>query len=405
MELFSQNSLDFTYHDLRNSLELKLNGVLRGICMSMIILERFLLLIQRQAPTLSSFVLGEGMFATSAGETLYTYKCRRTSVQPRTVKGKCYTELPIYVKVPYENTTKEMFLQPYTSLITDIGIEIPCAPQFIPKYEVHDGSWILASPTIVYAQGPEDPPRMLTPVGNVTIPAQEFTNERLYTPQDLHKMRKYLTLAHMKTTLVTKLAQQVDYNAYKGGIIAPEELFPKFDVTSWMKNTLWKFLITWGGTASIFMAIYTIGALFLGLCQVITNCLLLKSNYGMSTMLGWACCMQTYLARKINRYTKEQEETTGHYGPTRPDEEQFAGEKIKSPLPNWKRLRKQLSRMTPSAPMQVSKERTINEIENPLYEAIGTHGNMHRRTDSREVNRIDTCGMFPLGSQDVCGVR
>ena len=305
-EFYAANRDDYLYHDLRDTLEIKFNGILAGLCYDINELDKVKQYMQRKEPGLHSFLLGRGRFGTNSGEAFYTYNCIKVYVEARTT-NTCYADLPVTKVDPLTNHSHALFLQPYSRKLVPYSAELPCVPEFLPKYEAASGAWLYAAPEILSAAPPKSQDISLTSdLSNISIPNRDFTKPGLYTTEDLQRMREYLDLSQKREVLSIKLVRQLQGNAFASGTVGPGNLFPSFSLWDWMKDTFWNFLATWGSAASIFMGAYTLFALFKGLISTFYNALMLKDNYGCSKMLGWSCCMQQYLARKVNRYQQNE---------------------------------------------------------------------------------------------------
>ena len=92
-----------------------------------------------------------GTFATTAGESIYTYQCRETLVIPRMTK-QCYRELPVWVRTNGNDTAA--FLEPYSRLLKNTGIVTPCSSMIRPKFETTSGVWITSPPNLEITTAP-----------------------------------------------------------------------------------------------------------------------------------------------------------------------------------------------------------------------------------------------------------
>ena len=102
-----------------------------------------------------SYNLGEGAFATQAGEAIWEYQCRPVIVTAREA-DECYLQMP--VNYPGQNHSdrwgQDFFLEPVSRLLVTEGISVDCNTKFINKYRTMSGQWIMAIPHIRDAQPP-----------------------------------------------------------------------------------------------------------------------------------------------------------------------------------------------------------------------------------------------------------
>lgn len=75
-------------------------------------------------------------FLMPVGENLIVYKCAKKLLKLKKLdNGKCYKHLPVLTInrefIPQSNMNSTMFLTPYSRIITNVSIEIPCSDTFI----------------------------------------------------------------------------------------------------------------------------------------------------------------------------------------------------------------------------------------------------------------------------------
>jgi hypothetical protein len=103
--------------------------------------------------------LGDGWFATTAGEVWYHYQCRPIYVYGRSLP-KCYSSMPVELvehdrvsiltaKGMSTNETEEpFFLEPHTRRLTHAGLESVCTTEMVSSYQNTAGAWIDVTPSL-----------------------------------------------------------------------------------------------------------------------------------------------------------------------------------------------------------------------------------------------------------------
>ena len=157
---YANNQDSFLYHDLKKKLKESHAATIHHDCVRR---------QQEQKQSLSGLVteqvslsegisanLGNGYFASSAGDAYWRYKCKDILAYVRTT-NRCYESVPVRLqpKDDYRyrkalkldlNGTVEYFLTPHSHMLTTTGIEVECVHARPSMYLGAYGQWILIRP-------------------------------------------------------------------------------------------------------------------------------------------------------------------------------------------------------------------------------------------------------------------
>ena len=140
---------------------------------------------QRSSLDSDTVALGNGTYATAAGEVWYEYRCRPVLATPVS-DGQCYAAVRVMIsnydqylyarargtappkaarevaalsmqssKSNASDNTLPLFLDPITRRLTTIGIKRPCTEHFPPLYKTKSGEWLAAGAHHAVAAAPE----------------------------------------------------------------------------------------------------------------------------------------------------------------------------------------------------------------------------------------------------------
>ena len=232
--------------------------------------------------------LGNGWFATAAGEIWYKYQCDRIVVRGRNTK-ECYSSLPVALsdrdihrwqaartrhgkdgtarrglsiaeEEEYLNLlpkVPDFFIEPLTRKLTTVGIVTPCSSPFTPLYQNIVGWWIRVS----QADGLQD-----APVPQLLLPEEyhqqegdfkelDFEYGGIYTPEAIVEMDRHAQNPRLTKDLTNRIVRQSNMGGH--GDLSPSNIFKElpdgldFDtfslVVTWMRD--------WGHFWSIVLGI------------------------------------------------------------------------------------------------------------------------------------------------------
>ena len=296
---YVKNRDDFLYHHLLEKLEQEFNHVLGADCRLRMRQQQLQFWLQHKDPGLVTWILGNGSFATAAGEVLYHYRCTPVLVRAQPRGDKCYQALPVEILNGTEDgfSAKKLFLEPLTHRLTTEGIVVPCSRQFIAKYRNLNGDWIQASPQLYRASAP-------------FLLGAEALEERLaqtqvdpsrgglYTEEDLKTMEAYRDLPRAISRISADLVSQTPYSQVN--LQDPEALWnlfpnaPRFDL--WTRAV--DFVYSWGQVAAFMIGLYSIVNILVTIVGWLLRLLSLHRVEGCSSALMWVPCMDLYLLRR-----------------------------------------------------------------------------------------------------------
>ena len=133
LTLYINNRDDFLYNHILNRVEDEMNEVLNSACRARAQADQG----ARGASSegYQSYNLGEGAFATQAGEAIWEYQCRPVIVTAREA-DECYLQMP--VNYPGQNHSdrwgQDFFLEPVSRLLVTEGISVDCNTKFCLLY-------------------------------------------------------------------------------------------------------------------------------------------------------------------------------------------------------------------------------------------------------------------------------
>ena len=253
-----------------------------------------------------------GTFATTAGESIYTYQCRETLVTPR-ITEQCYRELPVWVRT--HNNQTAAFLEPYSRLLKKNGIVTPCSALIQPKFETTSGAWITAPPALAVTSAPAILPQDATPIElDWEYSGLDFATSGIYNYNQREQLQQYLQFGQNKQAKSYELAFQME-KFEPGRPISPDMMFPpgKVDISSWQSHVLgalrplYNFLDVVGDVFSVGMVVTLILTWGKQVLNMTMATRALHYLFGCSWYLLWACLPKFALTTKdIQRHKKVQ---------------------------------------------------------------------------------------------------
>jgi len=311
---YINNRDDYLYNHLKEEVEAEFHSVMDNDCKLQSRQAKLQFWLQHNDPGLTTWFLGNGTFATSAGEVIYQYLCRPVAVRALD-HPHCYRGLPV---VPIYNPEmdpnqnrdlqdrqeqqqdRQLFMEPLTHRLTYQGIVIPCSSKFVPKYRNAKGDWVMALPMVRNSPAPKlpDDPEVNRRLMKTNI---DWSRGGIYTVDELNAMEEYQDFSRTILALNAKLAQQVtSYTAYQP--LRPEQMFPNYpNPTQWFSNVYDKtktFLRVWGEIASIVVSLLLFWQAFKTILVWTYNFLILRDVHGCTKQLLWFPCINLLMMHK-----------------------------------------------------------------------------------------------------------
>ena len=164
---FVANRDDYLFSHIKNKLNEEFRKVMGQDCHRQLANAKLDHWVLRSTPGYYSYSRGQGNFAITAGEVVYTYTCAPVVVKALSLR-QCFTNLPVIIAVKNNQETKEAtmneadipkskirYLEPITRRLFSTGAPIPCSDTFVPKYLTLRNNWIEQSPVIRLANRPD----------------------------------------------------------------------------------------------------------------------------------------------------------------------------------------------------------------------------------------------------------
>lgn len=308
LPIFIRNRQDFLWSQMESSMEAGFRQTLLNDCQLQRSQERIQSWLRITDPGINTYLLGNGTYATTAGEVVYLYQCRPQEVRARHEEG-CYESLPVH----YGNTS--LFLEPLTHRLLRQGIKIPCNDRFLPKFKTIRDQWIMASPQVLEA----NKPAMLVPaITELNFQLPEFpdidwSTGGIYTDEDLSAMQNYLEFPRIRQALESHLAWQATQGHYDGNQpLTPSLLFPQQfpSLSSYILSGLWSALRKWGEFVSMMIALFFLGKIVVWIIKMFFNCWALVGAHGLTKHLLWSPCpdlLYLFRYRQVHRQRPPQE--------------------------------------------------------------------------------------------------
>ena len=311
IETFVRMNDDAIYHSLKEAVTKEFRDVLHADCKKQVQESRKHYWMQFRDPGLVTWLIRDGVFATTAGEVIYRYKCDKVMVRARE-DSKCYNALPVEViDWKHAHAQPQLYLEPLTRRLTKHAEEIPCSTIYMTKYQNEVNQWVMATPAILEAKNPnedddiENLDRMPFELKDIN-----FAESGAYSESEFLAMRRYQEFSRTKSAINAALAIQGGYQYRPGTILGAEQLFPEMIETNiWagVKNSFTTFLQRFGQASSILVSLWMIGRGLATVALWIYSFLVLKEAHGCTKLLWWVPCSGAYLM-KLYRDNKRKEE-------------------------------------------------------------------------------------------------
>ena len=308
---FVKNRDDYVYHHAMQQVAEEFRAVIGQECHVREQQSRLAFWVQQQNPGATTWVLGNGTFATAAGEVLYQYHCQEVLVVGQD-RDTCFQELPVRrVSLGPQGNERPLFMEPLTHRLTHQGIPKPCSDTFVAKYKSMQHGWIMASPRLLATSTPKE----VRDTSRVTLEydvSPDFTTGGLYTNAQLTEIETYLEFSRTKEALGAQLATQ-NTQQWAGQGISPGQLFPDaFPNISWTQGIVsraMEFFHFWGELAAITLGMYLMGRFLLYLLQLAYSVFLMRNTHGCNWGILWMLCPATFLLRHYHQAMRDSEVT------------------------------------------------------------------------------------------------
>lgn len=314
---YVNNRDDYLYSYLVDQIDKELSSVLQHDCEQRIKRTKQDYFLKHAHPGIITYTLGNGTFATAAGEVLYFYQCLRVKVKALE-ESLCYSDLPVQ-RLPGEvqrgqvigqdrvkrdlgkNGTamgKMEFMEPHTRRLLSFSVEVPCVKTFPSKYRLSAGKWITVDPHVRQAPMPRP---MDAPVEIVASLMRELdmSHGGIYDAEALEQMEVFFGMPLLKEAMMTRLSKQIQQGSYHGPI-RPGDMFHQDVPHGWFGGfaaDFLAFLTTFGDSAAILTALYVIGKAVVAIVRWVYTGKLLYNLSGCGVNLLWALCPSLYLMR------------------------------------------------------------------------------------------------------------
>ena len=282
---YSNNKDDFLYHDFRREMTQRHADTLYEECMREVRNGRIDIasLAAEQGTSIDGHTtsLGNGWFATSAGDGHYRFKCKLRKAYARKT-DRCYSSLPVeltpedeaeyrqVLQIP-DDIALELFMQPRSHQLVNRGIEIPCVPDMSPAYLGMYGQWILNQPRMnVPIKTPRELSKELIREDGATVYQEEAgkagEDTGIFGLAMIQIIEAHIQRGRAVLDAATTWGREVYDKAWasgshQGGIYTAKqfpmmglEALPNFSTASWLINML----IKWGDFCAGAYGVYLI---------------------------------------------------------------------------------------------------------------------------------------------------
>ena len=291
----------------------------------------------------TSYLLGNGTFAKSNGETLYRYQCRERLVKAISAH-RCYSALPVQLldalpgdeerwqsraqdsRDSTEEAPPAVFLEPLTRRLTTVGVPQPCSDRFSAKYRSLNGEWIKATPQITQAPAPRELPAASAVIPEDFFPEVNWTYVGLYPGKVVDEMRVYLEFERAKQNVPAQFSTQMGdrllRNSYGPADIFPQSPYLQVLTQSSFWKRVWTFFHQYGEAASVLVATYMVLVAFRALAGWLLKAFYILRIHGCGPRLLWGMLPTLYLfwrqwkeanQRRKERQTQQEMERLRHY--------------------------------------------------------------------------------------------
>jgi len=301
---------DFLYNHLVDQLTREVGNILQADCREREKQRRQDFWFNHKSPGYYTWVLGNGTFATSAGEVVYTYQCASVIVKGIDL-ADCYEGLPV-VRTKEPNYTdpfpnSQLFMTPLTHRLTRRGIPAPCVRPFEPKYRNLAGSWTQATPALHNAR----PPTTLevAMLHQLEFQPTDFSTGGIYTTEELADMEYVQDFGRAQLDLGARLTVVSGSNYHPTDRLTAADVFPELgqlDIFKRASEQAWGIFLTWSQISSGLIGAYVFGRGLLFLYTTIMSWLTFRGQMRPCLALLYSLCPTTYLVRQQGRAASDQ---------------------------------------------------------------------------------------------------
>ena len=346
---FVKNRDSFLYHHLADTVLEEFNRVMNHDCQRQQTISRMSFWMQHKDPGATTWLIGNGIFGTSAGEVIYQYQCAHLLVRGRETVG-CYQAMPVQLTTelreaekarqialsqdlkrkislgmgadgpipshlePTLNYDEPLFLEPLTRRLTHIGIPTPCARHFASKYKNTHGGWVSSSEQIQTTTAPKLPSDDDERKSALRADKRpNVANGGIYDKASLDAMEEYQDFSRTQAGIAATLVRQtIHSNGYRpGGPIRAGDMFgdyPDPNPFTGIWAALMKFLKEFGEVSSVLISLYIIVRLALKVIEWGYSLFVLRDIHGCSKALCWIPFISMFLIKAYKKSDFASEE-------------------------------------------------------------------------------------------------
>ena len=319
LALYISNRDDSLYHTIVSRLRDEFRAVIQDNCQRNLDRAKLTHFLERRMPSFHTYRFGGENFLTTAGEVVYSYKCRPTLVKVLST-DKCYDALPVkaidtsdpQLELPLYDSDQLMFIEPLTHRITGMASEKPCVRSFYDRYVDIFDRWFALTPGPQMMTAPNELDlsqiRESYNFSNLDGPDFSSSSAGIYDRGDINSLQYHLELGRAQTALTYKLAEQsADFATAR--YIAPGMLFPPESIPggSWhnyILGKIWGWIRSLGEGASILLAFFFIARLVWFIGKILMNCKFIYNVHGISLHLLWSMCTEVLFSWNYNKARK-----------------------------------------------------------------------------------------------------
>ena len=300
---YVNNRDDFIYNHIISAINKELSTVLLADCERRHREVRRDYYLSHKNPGMLTYTFGNGTFATSAGEVLYYYQCKKEIVEIAEMPY-CYDALPIFLPMdsPLRRTfnATQWYMEPLTRRLTRYASVVPCVRNFAPKYRLLSGRWAQVDPVFHMA---EDPGLMTSPDSVLIGQLQhmDLSHGGVFSDDDMKAWEASSMLPRIRDAIGSSLSRQVT-NDYTRGTADPLVTTPE----EWFQGKVTGVLASLEGYGEFCATM--IGCYFIYRCIVVlvewfyNGCQIYKEIGRITPRLLWVLCPTFFLMRDRRRH-------------------------------------------------------------------------------------------------------
>ena len=303
LSTYVNNRDDFLYATMIDQINQELSSVLVHDCMQQRKRSRSDYMLAHKIPGLETFTLGNGTFATAAGEVMWYHRCEHVITTAKEL-DECYNALPVNLppnhRLKQEDPQQQWFLERLTHRLVKYATPMPCSKVYAPKYKTRHGQWVTVDPQVrtTSAPKPTDTPKEI--VRSLTK-IHDFSIGGVYSEAELKAMEDWVNMPLAREALAGYLGQ-VYTDGYRKDVPAlamnPYGVGPK----AWLEEQAGYFLTFlkyWGDAAAIFISVLFFLNLGKRLVEGIMNVRnVYQQQFGWVTKMLYCLCPTSMLLRE-----------------------------------------------------------------------------------------------------------